>query len=123
MAILKIVANIATSDPQACAAFYQRLFGLDTVMDMGWITTLQAQGVAAPVQISAASQGGADTAVPDLSIEVDDLDQVIATLTDMDCPPEYGPVLEPWGVRRLFVRDPAGTLLNILTHAPTGRAD
>jgi lactoylglutathione lyase len=29
---------------------------------------------------------------------------------------EYGPVDEPWGVRRFFVRDPAGTLVNILMH-------
>lgn len=30
---------------------------------------------------------------------------------------EYGPVDEPWGVRRFFMRDPAGTLVNILMHA------
>ena len=31
-------------------------------------------------------------------------------------PIEYGPVVEPWGVRRFFVRDPFGKLVNILTH-------
>ena len=29
---------------------------------------------------------------------------------------EYGPVEEPWGVRRFFVRDPVGTLVNVLMH-------
>ena len=29
---------------------------------------------------------------------------------------EYGPADEPWGVRRFFVRDPFGKLLNILQH-------
>lgn len=29
---------------------------------------------------------------------------------------EYGPADEPWGVRRFFARDPAGTLVNILMH-------
>ena len=28
----------------------------------------------------------------------------------------YGPVDEPWGVRRFFVRDPNGKVLNILNH-------
>jgi all-trans-8'-apo-beta-carotenal 15,15'-oxygenase len=29
---------------------------------------------------------------------------------------EYGPTREPWGVRRFYVRDPFGRLLNILAH-------
>ena len=28
----------------------------------------------------------------------------------------YGPVNEPWGVRRFFVKDPYGKLVNILQH-------
>jgi len=28
----------------------------------------------------------------------------------------YGPVTEGWGVRRFFVRDPLGKLINILQH-------
>jgi hypothetical protein len=31
-------------------------------------------------------------------------------------PIEYGPTSEPWGVRRFFVRDPFGKLINILVH-------
>ena len=30
---------------------------------------------------------------------------------------EYGPANEPWGVRRFYVRDPFGRLVNILSHA------
>ena len=29
---------------------------------------------------------------------------------------EYGVAEEPWGVRRFFVRDPLGNLVNILQH-------
>ena len=32
-------------------------------------------------------------------------------------PIEYGPATEPWGVRRFYVRDPFGKLINILQHA------
>ena len=33
-----------------------------------------------------------------------------------DFPIEYGPAREPWGVRRFYVRDPFGRLVNILAH-------
>ena len=55
-------------------------------------------------------------AVPDLSIEVDDLDEVHRKLVQAGMAIEYGPVSEPWGVRRFYVRDPFGRLLNILSH-------
>jgi uncharacterized glyoxalase superfamily protein PhnB len=28
----------------------------------------------------------------------------------------YGPVEEPWGVRRFFVRDPHGVVISVLAH-------
>lgn len=117
MRIKRIVADLEAQDPQALAAFYQQLLGLDVVMDQGFIVTLQGSETA-PVQLSFASEGGSGKPVPALSIETDDLDDVIARLSRMGLTPEYGPVDELWGVRRLFVRDPAGSLLNILTHAP-----
>ena len=120
--VRRIVADIETPDPQAIAAFYEHLLDLSVVMDQGFITTVQG-GDPGPVQISFANQGGSGTPVPDLSIEVDDLQPVIERLSAMGIAPEYGPVAEPWGVRRLYVRDPAGTLLNILCHAPAGTTD
>lgn len=90
-------------------------------MDLGWITTVHVPQASAPIQLSMASEGGSGTEVPALSIEVDDLEQIAARLSEMGIAPEYGPVTEPWGVRRLYTRDPAGTLLNILTHdSPAG---
>ena len=96
-------------------AFYQAVFDLDVAMDFGWIATLKG-AVEAPVQISVASEGGSGTPVPDLSIEVDDLDAVLERVQARGVPVEYGPVIEPWGVRRFYVRDPAGKLLNVLVH-------
>src|SRR3954469_173974 len=39
MAVKRIVANIATSDPDRAQAFYGNLLGLDRLMDQGWIVT------------------------------------------------------------------------------------
>src|SRR5262245_35713827 len=67
------------------------------------------------VQISFMSEGGSDTPTPDLSIEVDDLNTVLERMQAAGFPIEYGPAEEPWGVRRFYVRDPFGKLVNILT--------
>jgi catechol 2,3-dioxygenase-like lactoylglutathione lyase family enzyme len=67
-------------------------------------------------QITVASTGGSYAPVPDVTIEVDDLEQARKRIEAAGIEIEYGPVLEPWGVRRLFVRDPFGKLINILTH-------
>jgi predicted enzyme related to lactoylglutathione lyase len=113
--VLRIVANLKTADPQVLAAFYGDLFGLDLLMDNEFITTIGAPALA-PMQISLASEGGSGTAVPALSIEVDDLDAVLDRAGHLGCAIPYGPVIEPWGVRRFYLRDPAGTLVNVLTH-------
>ena len=115
MTVKRIVANLATEDVAGVAAFYRDLFDLDVLMDMGWIATLGASDPA-PVQISVASQGGSDTAVPDISVEVDDVDAVLEKARTMGCAIEYGPVDEPWGARRFYLRDPAGKLVNVLSH-------
>lgn len=115
MAVKRIVANIATEHVEKAKAFYTDVLELRVVMDLGWILTFAGEGRAAP-QISIASEGGSGTPVPDLSIEVDNLDEVHQRIVAKGMPIEYGPVREPWGVRRFYVRDPFGRLLNILAH-------
>jgi catechol 2,3-dioxygenase-like lactoylglutathione lyase family enzyme len=113
--IQRIVANIETTDFEAADAFYRGVLGLDLVMDHGWLRTY-ASSAKMTVQVSFASQGGSNTAVPDLSIEVDSVDEVLQRVRVSGAPIEYGPVDEPWGVRRFYVRDPLGKLINILQH-------
>ena len=67
-------------------------------------------------QVSVATEGGSGTPVPDISIEVDDLDEVERRVREAGLMIEYGPISEPWGVRRFYVRDPLGRLVNILKH-------
>jgi catechol 2,3-dioxygenase-like lactoylglutathione lyase family enzyme len=95
--------------------FYTDILGLNLVMDHGWILTFAAKEVAAP-QISIATEGGLGTPIPDLSIEVDNLDEVHQRVLAAGSSIEYGPTSKPWGVRRFYVRDPFGHLLNILAH-------
>jgi catechol 2,3-dioxygenase-like lactoylglutathione lyase family enzyme len=116
MAVKRIVANIATSRVGDAKAFYVDILGLYPAMDQGWIVTLAAGELLSQPQISFATEGGSGTPVPDLSIEVDDLAEVHRRVLAAGLPIEYGPVSEPWGVRRFYVRDPFGRLVNLLTH-------
>ncbi|MEK1933231.1 MAG: VOC family protein [Pararhizobium sp.] len=114
MIVKRIVSNIAAGNPADARRFYGDVLGLDELMDHGWIVTY-GDGEA-KVQVSIASEGGSGTTVPDLSIEVDDVDAALARVRDAGFAIEYGPADEPWGVRRFFVRDPFGKLINILAH-------
>ncbi len=115
MTVKRIVTNIATEHVDYAKGFYADVLGLHVVMDHGWILTFAAEASAAP-QISIATEGGSGTAVPDLSIEVDNLEEVHQRVLGAGLPIEYGPKSEPWGVTRFYVRDPFGRLLNILAH-------
>jgi catechol 2,3-dioxygenase-like lactoylglutathione lyase family enzyme len=115
MAVKRIVANIAVGAVGPARAFYHDVLGMNVVMDQGWILTFAAEG-SAPPQISVVTEGRSGTAVPDLSIEVDNLEDIYHRALAAGFAVEYGPTKEPWGVTRFFVRDPFGRLLNILTH-------
>lgn len=115
MTVTRIVTNIAAEDVAAAQAFYGDVLGLERLMDHGWIVTY-GSSVQMGLQVSVASEGGSGTPVPDLSIEVDDLENTLARVRAAGFAVEYGPADEPWGVRRFYVRDPFGRLVNILTH-------
>jgi catechol 2,3-dioxygenase-like lactoylglutathione lyase family enzyme len=115
MKVRRIVANFQVSDPAAGKRFYEDLLGLDVLMDMGWIATYGSQQKTT-LQVSFLTEGGSGAPVPDLSIEVDDLDAALSRVKKAKIPITYGPTSEPWGVRRFFVRDPFGKVVNILVH-------
>jgi catechol 2,3-dioxygenase-like lactoylglutathione lyase family enzyme len=115
MKVKRIVADINTQDIAAAKLFYQDVLGLELLMDHGWIATY-GSSEEMTIQISFASQGGSETPTPDLSIEVDDVDAALTAMKKAGFTITYGPADEPWGVRRFFVRDPFGKLINILEH-------
>ena len=115
MIVKRITTNITAEDLVEVRRFYVDVLGLDVAMDLGWVITLTAPTQMAP-QLSLASEGGSGTAVPDISIEVDDLDGAEQRVRAAGFKIEYGPVDEPWGVRRFYVRDPVGKLINLLMH-------
>jgi len=115
MAVKRIVANIATANVALAKTFYTDFLELNVAMDQGWIMTFANDAITSP-QISVASEGGSGTPVPDLSIEVDNLQELYQKFSESDFAIEYELTKEPWGLSRFYVRDPFGKLVNILSH-------
>src|SRR5437763_899353 len=115
MLVKRIVADVYAPDVALAKTFYGDVLGLEALMDLGWIATY-GSSQQMTVQISFAAQGGSGSPVPDVSIEVDDVDDALDRMRSAGFSVEYGPADEPWGVRRFFVRDPFGKLVNILAH-------
>jgi catechol 2,3-dioxygenase-like lactoylglutathione lyase family enzyme len=113
--VKRIVSNVATPDVDKANAFYEEILGLKVLMDLGWIRTY-GSSAKMTIQVSVMSEGGSGTAVPEISIEVDDVEEALMRVRKAGVSIEYGPATEPWGVRRFFVRDPFGKLINILQH-------
>ena len=121
MQVKRIVANLESQDLFQAKRFYQDILGLKVLMDLGWITTYGAD-TSMPVQISVMQHGGSGTATPDLSIELANaaqVEQAHDAMRQAGFVIAYGPVTEPWGVRRFYVCDPFGKLVNILSHLDT----
>lgn len=115
MTVLRIVANIAADTVPQVRRFYTDLFDLEPIMDLGWIVTL-GSGETERTQMSILSEGGSGAPVPDLSIEVDDVDEVYNRAKETGCTIVHELTDEPWGVRRFFLLDPTGRTINVLSH-------
>jgi len=113
--VKRIVTNVVTQHISKARHFYGEILGMDELMNNEFIVTY-GSGEKMETQISFLSEGGSGTPSPDLSIEVDDLNVALNRVKEAGIHIEYGPVKEPWGVRRFYVRDPFGKLINILVH-------
>ena len=115
MSIRRIVPNINSANPSASKPFYEKVLGLDPAMDMGWIVTLASPSN--PTAQITLLRGPASAAPhPDLSIEVADVDAVHAKAIALSLQIVYPLTDEPWGVRRFFVTDPNGVVINVVSH-------
>jgi len=115
MSVLRIVPNLSTQAPEEAERFYTDVFGLAPVMDQGWIVTL-AEPDRPGLQLSLITRDATAPVHADVSIQVDDVDAVHAAAVAAGAEVVHPLTDEPWGVRRFFVRDPDGHVVNVLSH-------
>jgi catechol 2,3-dioxygenase-like lactoylglutathione lyase family enzyme len=115
MSIRRVVPNIASDKLEACRDFYAGLLGFQVAMDMGWIITFVSPSNPT-AQISVLREDASAPVVPQITIEVADVDAVHAEAMRRGVEIVHPLTDEPWGVRRFFVKDPNGMVLNLASH-------
>jgi catechol 2,3-dioxygenase-like lactoylglutathione lyase family enzyme len=111
--IRRVVPNFRSDASAESRKFYETL-GFELGMDMDWIETFVSP-INPTAQVTLISEDPSGFH-PDASVEVQDVDAVHARLVELGHKVVYGPADEPWGVRRFFVRDPSGVILNVMAH-------
>jgi catechol 2,3-dioxygenase-like lactoylglutathione lyase family enzyme len=112
--IRRIVTNVHTTDAHQSERFYTEVLGFVKAMDLGWIMTFVApDDPTTQISVLTTDPSGLH---PNLSIEVADVDAVHQAAVAQSQPIVYPLTDEPWGVRRFFLRDPNGVIINIVSH-------
>ena len=105
MKVKRIVANVKAKNVGDAKRFYKKVLGLEQLMNLGWIATYGSNAKSI-VQMSFMKEGGSGTDVPDISIEVDNVNQAYKRMKEGKFKIEYDITDEPWGVRRFFCSRP-----------------
>ncbi|MET9270063.1 VOC family protein [Kribbella sp. NPDC003557] len=114
-------ATVVTDHPSEVAAFYMQYLDLQIAIDLGWFITVR-RGPAdwelaimerghptIPAAVSAQQESSTV-----FGFIVEDADKVAAALRAGGVELETEPVTEIFGQRHFFVRDPAGTWIDVI---------
>jgi len=113
MTIRRAVPNVRSDLPAETRDFFVELLGFEVAMDLGWVVTLASpSNPNAQVTII----GNDDMAAPGISVEVDDVDAVYSRAAKQGLEIAYPIRDEEWGVRRFMLREPSGTIVNVVSH-------
>jgi catechol 2,3-dioxygenase-like lactoylglutathione lyase family enzyme len=115
MSIRRVVPDITSEHIDESRTFYTEFLGLNLAMDMGWILTFVSP-TNPTAQVTLLRPSASPTPNPHISIEVEDVDAVHAKAVSMGLPIVYPLTDEPWGIRRFFVKDPNGVIINVASH-------
>jgi predicted enzyme related to lactoylglutathione lyase len=122
MSVRRIVPDIRSKQLDTSRQFYVDVLGLEVAMDMGFILTLRSS-TNPTAQVTLMRDDESSAILPQMSVEVADVDDVHARAVSRGFKVVYPLTNEPWGVRRFFVTDPNGTIINVMCHIGGGHSD
>jgi catechol 2,3-dioxygenase-like lactoylglutathione lyase family enzyme len=114
MAVKRIKPNILSDRFDESRAFYNGVIGLEGGDGLDWILFFGTDK--REVQLSVMKLDIKAHVHPDVSIEVDDVDEVYERALAAGAEIVYPITNEDWGLRRFFVRDPNGAVINVTEH-------
>ncbi len=114
MAVKRIKPNILSERFDESRSFYTGVIGLEEGDGLDWILFFGTDQ--REVQLSVMALDIKARIHPDVSIEVDDVDVVHLRAVAAGAEVVYPLTDEEWGLRRFFVRDPNGAIINVTEH-------
>ena len=117
MQVTGITANLPVRDITAASEFYREYLGLtEQPLGLDWVTRfVSADGRALVQLVSGDASAPVDSVI---SVHAGaDVDEAYAEAQRRGYEIVYPLTQEPWGIRRFFVRDPDGNVLNIVSHS------
>ena len=114
MAVKRIKPNILSDRFDESRAFYNDVIGLEGGDGLDWIIFFGTDQ--REVQLSVMKLDVKAHVHPEVSIEVDDVDAVYERALAAGAEIVYPITDEDWGLRRFFVRDPNGAVINVTEH-------
>jgi len=116
MRVTGATANLRVADVDAARAFYADFLGMDVeAFNLGWVAHFQTPDGRAHIQLVTNDATSPEDSV--LSVHVgDDVEAAYAEAQRLGYEIVHPLTQEPWGVRRFFVRDPDGNVINVVSH-------
>jgi catechol 2,3-dioxygenase-like lactoylglutathione lyase family enzyme len=119
MTIRRAIPNLVTEDLATARQFYEGFLGFDVAMDEpGFTMFASPSNRTAQITVADKAKPGLDRGISEaqISIEVQDVDALHAEAVARGLEIVYPLTDEPWGIRRFFVRDPDGRVINVAMH-------
>ena len=111
----RIMAKLRVTAIEAATSFYTDFLGLSIEeFNMGWVARYTSPHTGVNIQLVTHDATAAEDAV--ISVHTDDVEAAYEEAQRLGYEIVLPLTTEPWGVRRFFVRAPAGNVLNIVIH-------
>ncbi len=115
MRVNRIIADLPVADLEAAKNFYTDFLGLSTEeFNLGWVARYTSPDTGANLQLVTADATA--PVAPVISVATDDVEAAYDEARARGYEIVHPLTTESWGVRRFFVRDPDGNVINVVAH-------
>ncbi len=114
MRATEVHTNLHTADVDRAREFFAFLGLTEETMNQGWVARFSSPDTGVGVQVVTKDATAPEDSV--MTIKVDDVEAAYAEAQRRGYEIVHPMTVEPWGIRRFFVRNPDGHVINVAQH-------
>ena len=112
----RVIADLTVADIEVSRTFYADFLGLSVeAFNLGWVARFETPDGRANIQLVTRDATSVEDPVASVAVG-DGIDEAYAEALRRGYEIVHPLTQEAWGVRRFFVRDPDGNVINIVSH-------